>query len=380
MKSKLVEAVWQSLIEKPLLLKTFLAGLVVLFTSKVAYHTFSARRILPSSDSQCGNCSCKEKTPQKKKLRILCGSGNGRSEKLSKKCFDLLHTDSQISSLFDVEWLPIQKYDPEDEIINDAKLGSHLIIFMPTYLNEDLFSPNDSKWFCKWISEASSDFRFSSDELKQLKFTIFGIGDSAYGTEFCILARNLNDWLCKLKAERFYGTCLLDTSSDLSPEKQFSTWFDQLSPRLVSSATKDSCTDGSDVQIEEEPIDQGLEQEEYEEETEQIGNTVTDLEDIVKPNRKVGTQTVPTKEKALKKDMLTPALRAELTKQGYKLIGSHSGVKLCRWTKSMLRGRGLTDYQNWHQHWLILFFSQVDAIRIRSTALKVIVAWRQPQV
>ncbi len=26
--------------------------------------------------------------------------------------------------------------------------------------------------------------------------------------------------------------------------------------------------------------------------------------------------------------------------QGYKIIGSHSGVKMCRWTKSMLRGRG----------------------------------------
>ncbi|KAK9867791.1 hypothetical protein WJX84_004895 [Apatococcus fuscideae] len=38
--------------------------------------------------------------------------------------------------------------------------------------------------------------------------------------------------------------------------------------------------------------------------------------------------------------MLTPVLRASLSKQGYKLIGSHSGVKLCRWTKSMLRGRG----------------------------------------
>ena len=25
---------------------------------------------------------------------------------------------------------------------------------------------------------------------------------------------------------------------------------------------------------------------------------------------------------------------------GYRVIGSHSGVKLCRWTKSMLRGRG----------------------------------------
>ncbi|XP_039770464.1 S-adenosyl-L-methionine-dependent tRNA 4-demethylwyosine synthase TYW1 [Ornithorhynchus anatinus] len=38
--------------------------------------------------------------------------------------------------------------------------------------------------------------------------------------------------------------------------------------------------------------------------------------------------------------MITPALRDALTKQGYRLLGSHSGVKLCRWTKAMLRGRG----------------------------------------
>ena len=25
---------------------------------------------------------------------------------------------------------------------------------------------------------------------------------------------------------------------------------------------------------------------------------------------------------------------------GYHIVGSHSGVKMCRWTKSMLRGRG----------------------------------------
>ncbi|GFR44418.1 hypothetical protein Agub_g5622, partial [Astrephomene gubernaculifera] len=39
-------------------------------------------------------------------------------------------------------------------------------------------------------------------------------------------------------------------------------------------------------------------------------------------------------------EMVNPVIRNSLTKQGYKLIGSHSGVKLCRWTKSMLRGRG----------------------------------------
>lgn len=43
------------------------------------------------------------------------------------------------------------------------------------------------------------------------------------------------------------------------------------------------------------------------------------------------------KEKA---EMVTPQLREALTKQGYKILGSHSGVKLCRWTKAMLRGRG----------------------------------------
>ncbi|XP_010783447.1 S-adenosyl-L-methionine-dependent tRNA 4-demethylwyosine synthase-like [Notothenia coriiceps] len=45
-------------------------------------------------------------------------------------------------------------------------------------------------------------------------------------------------------------------------------------------------------------------------------------------------------DEAERREMITPALREALTKQGYKLIGSHSGVKLCRWTKSMLRGRG----------------------------------------
>jgi tRNA wybutosine-synthesizing protein 1 len=33
------------------------------------------------------------------------------------------------------------------------------------------------------------------------------------------------------------------------------------------------------------------------------------------------------------REMITPALRQSLSKQGYRLIGSHSGVKMCRWTK-----------------------------------------------
>ena len=38
--------------------------------------------------------------------------------------------------------------------------------------------------------------------------------------------------------------------------------------------------------------------------------------------------------------MLTPEARQELERQQYRLVGSHSAVKTCGWTKNMLRGRG----------------------------------------
>lgn len=56
---------------------------------------------------------------------------------------------------------------------------------------------------------------------------------------------------------------------------------------------------------------------------------VMDVEDLVKPAKGSGERNVSNGVK----EMITPPLRQVLTKQGYKLIGSHSGVKLCRWTK-----------------------------------------------
>merc|ERR1719284_989632 len=40
------------------------------------------------------------------------------------------------------------------------------------------------------------------------------------------------------------------------------------------------------------------------------------------------------------REMVTPLQRKNLVKEGYKIIGSHSAVTLCRWTKHQLRGRG----------------------------------------
>ena len=40
------------------------------------------------------------------------------------------------------------------------------------------------------------------------------------------------------------------------------------------------------------------------------------------------------------REMVTATQAKALKKEGYKLIGTHSAVKLCRWTKHQLRGRG----------------------------------------
>ena len=67
------------------------------------------------------------------------------------------------------------------------------------------------------------------------------------------------------------------------------------------------------------------------------------MEDIGNLMKNGQNRTVEVKEEKKEenmKEMVTDRIRDSLTKQGYKVIGSHSGVKLCRWTKSMLRGRG----------------------------------------
>ena len=49
-----------------------------------------------------------------------------------------------------------------------------------------------------------------------------------------------------------------------------------------------------------------------------------------------------------KKEMVTPQLRAALQKQGYRIVGSHSGVKLCRWTKVNIHSINITLYSTFN--------------------------------
>lgn len=63
------------------------------------------------------------------------------------------------------------------------------------------------------------------------------------------------------------------------------------------------------------------------------GTGVIDLEELGTFSSSFRAAREKKEEADIPKEMVTTSLRESLTKQGYRIIGTHSGVKLCRWTK-----------------------------------------------
>lgn len=88
------------------------------------------------------------------------------------------------------------------------------------------------------------------------------------------------------------------------------------------------------------------------------GDTM-DLEDLARPNDR--------------REMVTKLQRQALIKEGYRIIGSHSAVKLCRWTKNQLRGRG-GCYK--HSFYGITSYQCMEATPSLACANKCVFCWR----
>eukprot|EP00536_Pseudo-nitzschia_multiseries_P008612 jgi/Psemu1/241377/estExt_Genewise1.C_2210008 len=71
--------------------------------------------------------------------------------------------------------------------------------------------------------------------------------------------------------------------------------------------------------------------------------------------------------------MVTSTQAKSLKKEGYKLIGTHSAVKLCRWTKHQLRGRG-GCYK--HTFYGITSYQCMEATPSLACANKCVFCWR----
>jgi tRNA wybutosine-synthesizing protein 1 len=90
----------------------------------------------------------------------------------------------------------------------------------------------------------------------------------------------------------------------------------------------------------------------------------------VKDALRDSSETAPAVER---REMVTKLQRKALTKEGYKIIGTHSAVKICRWTKNQLRGRG-GCYK--HSFYGITSYQCMEATPSLACANKCVFCWR----
>eukprot|EP00835_Amoeboradix_gromovi_P004811 NODE_402_length_9320_cov_0.440252.p1 type:complete len:620 gc:universal NODE_402_length_9320_cov_0.440252:2433-574(-) len=181
----------------------------------------------------------------------------------------------------------------------------------------DGLPPTTSTWFNTWLLDLVNDFRVSKGF--KLKFSVFALGDSEYKSNYCKFGRSADKAFKKMGATRISPLQCGDRNNEM--ELSFLKW----SNHVISAISKKQ----------DEAV--ALEYYSSDDHDEEILD-VEEMSQMAKQlllHKRSSTSTVKAPS-----PMVTPLLRQSLTKQGYKIIGSHSGVKICRWTKSMLRGNG----------------------------------------
>jgi len=215
---------------------------------------------------------------------------------------------------------------PDPESLATAEVA---VLFVSTYDNGS-GPPGGGAFFTTWFADAAVDERVGAAFLSRTRFAVFGCASSAYGHErYNAAAISLDASLAKLGAQRIVPVAAADADAADAGESAFAAWTDAVVQRLQRSGNPSvgpSPTAAPKLLEDDDAMsDDGG--------SDRAGSeSDVDIEDLGGAHG----QEAPV---ALK-EMVTPKVRATLTKQGYRVLGSHSGVKLCRWTKSMLRGRG----------------------------------------
>ncbi|KAG8377786.1 hypothetical protein BUALT_Bualt08G0069900 [Buddleja alternifolia] len=250
---------------------------------------------------------------------------------------------TRLHALLTLNDLLIDIVDPKDYEPEDLCKETLVIIVASTWENGE--PPQNGGFLVNWLTESADDFRVGALVLKDCKYAVFGVGSRSYGETYNAVARGVSVKLRKLGANE-----VVELGEGDVDEGDLDEVFDGWSKKIVGALKGNVGENGGHFESCGVNSESEGEAEFSEEDDEENGgeSAIVDLEDIAgkgpsrksaveaKANGKVNGEVVLNG----KKEMVTPVIRANLEKQGYKVIGSHSGVKLCRWTKSQLRGRG----------------------------------------
>ena len=289
-------------------------------------------------------------------VRIFYASTSGNARSLAQKLgADLDRTVIDLSEVLE----PEKTFANEEEGIlteRRKKVLKGAIFVVSTTSGGEIAS--ECKHFMKWCEEQAYDERAGWSYLKELKFCVFGVGDSQYEENFNRAARMIDKHFARMGAERILRKFDGDESSEVEMKTQFEKWTEKLKGRVfpptTNSATaaekrrqkkkKKKKEEGDEENVKEEDDVENDDDDDDDDDEDEVDRSDTesyfsgseddmDVEDV-------GGDGSARDPNAPKPEMVTPKLRKALTKQGYKILGTHSGVKLCRWTKAMLRGRG----------------------------------------
>ena len=244
------------------------------------------------------------------------------------------------------------------------------LLLLPTY-NIDTILDN----FLEHLKDTHNDFRIDTAPLSRLLgYSVFGFGDrEGWPTEdegFCSQARETDRWMAKLTGrKRAFPLGVGDTGKKGDIDTRLREWrlgVVDVTKQLAETGALGEGVEGSGEAVESEEEDMAYDDGEVvlgkrssvaKRVKEEKMDSLNDLEDIggtlsnlsastTKNTSELETDFTTTQPKkkfaAAIKEMVprgSPTYNA-LTKQGYSIVGSHSGVKICRWTKSALRGRG----------------------------------------
>ncbi|CAN0922038.1 S-adenosyl-L-methionine-dependent tRNA 4-demethylwyosine synthase [Linum grandiflorum] len=266
------------------------------------------------------------------KGKLIFVSQTGTSKTLAHRLHGLLTSNG-----IPFEVVDVKSYEPED-----LAKESLVVIIASTW--EDGKPPPEADFFANWLTESADDFRVGSLLLSGCRIAVFGVGSRAYGDSFNAVARGFSRRLRELGATEIVPLGEGDVDGgDL--DGIFKEWSMEMVNILKGSGVENG--HASNGIGGEESFNGGSSDDEYysdeEDEANDMESAVVDLEDIAGkgPTRKsASVRQTNGKVSNGPKEMVTPVIRASLEKQGYKILGSHSGVKICRWTKSQLRGRG----------------------------------------
>lgn len=267
----------------------------------------------------------------------------------------------------------LAEIDFDDYFVSAPKINAGVdvmyLLLVPSY---NIDTINDT--FLEHLRETHYDFRIDTGSLRGLLgYSVFGFGDREGWPDekqgFCFQAREMDKWMARLTGKkRAYPVGMGDIKRDY--KERLAEWTEgvtEVLQHVVKTGNLGDGLPGSGNAVEsDDESDAGSELDDGETlvdsgdagssgdlgDVEDLGKIVggmpaakarkgksplvVDFTTYGKSAAKKSAQPPPPKEMVPK----TSPTYATLTKQGYTIVGSHSGVKICRWTKSALRGRG----------------------------------------